>query len=398
MKQEKKRVFLIVLDSFGIGSLPDAYKYGDEGSNTLRSILGSNEYYTPQMEELGLFQIDGVKELIKDKKERRSKGSYGRLAEVSKGKDTTLGHWEIAGVISKKELPTYPDGFPKEVIEEIEKQTGRKVICNKSYSGTDVIRDYGEKHVETGDLIIYTSADSVLQIAAHEEVIPVETLYRYCEIARNILTKEHGVGRVIARPFTGEVGKFVRTTNRHDYSLVPPGTTCLDVLMEAGYATMGIGKIYDIFAGVGISDTSKMKNNVDGMNQIIECLEKEFTGLCFLNLVDFDMLYGHRNDVDGYAKAATIFDKQLTEFIEGMKEEDILMITADHGCDPGFPGTNHSREYVPFLVYGNKIKENMNIGTRKSFADIGATIVDLFELDKSKISGESFKQIILKGE
>ena len=321
--------------------------------------------------------------------------SYARLAETSKGKDTTIGHWEIAGIISERPLPTYPEGFPKEVLDEFSRLTGRGILCNKPYSGTEVIKEFGEEHMKTGDLIVYTSADSVFQVAAHEEIVPIDELYRYCEMARTLLQGEHSVGRVIARPFLGTPGNFARTPRRHDYSLLPPETTMLDVLKEAGYATRGVGKIYDIFAGKSISDTVRIQNNVDGMEKTIAIMEKDFKGLCFVNLVDFDMVYGHRNDIDGYAKAATVFDKQLQEFVEKMRDSDVLMITADHGCDPGFKGTDHSREYVPFLVYGKDIKAGVNLGTRASFADIAATIQDIFEVEQ-KTAGVSFKEEIFK--
>ena len=387
-----RRVFLIVLDSYGIGELPDAAEFGDAGCNTLRSIVSSKEYATPLMQKMGLGNIDGVDCLEKTKEPM---ASYGRLAETSKGKDTTIGHWEIAGVISERPLPTYPEGFPQDVLDEFSRLTGRGVLCNKPYSGTEVIKEYGEEHLKTGKLIVYTSADSVFQIAAHEELVPVEELYRYCEIARELLQGEHSVGRVIARPFVGEAGNFSRTPRRHDYSLLPPKTTMLDVLQEAGYATKGVGKIYDIFAGKGISDTVRIQNNVDGMEKTFDIMDEDFKGLCFVNLVDFDMVYGHRNDIDGYAAAATTFDKQLASMVEKMQDRDILMITADHGCDPGFPGTDHSREYVPFLVYGKDVKAGVNLKTRDSFADIAATIQDIFEVEQ-KTAGNSFKAEILK--
>ncbi len=388
-----QRVFLIVLDSYGIGAAPDAEKFGDVGCNTLRSITGSKEYNTPLMKEMGLFNIDGVDYM---EGVTSTKGAYGRLTEQSAGKDTTIGHWEIAGIVSKNPLPTYPSGFPQKLLDKFSELTGRGVLCNKPYSGTDVIRDYGKEHLETGKLIVYTSADSVFQIAAHEEVVSVEELYRYCEIAREILTGEHGVGRVIARPFVGTEGNFTRTPRRHDYSLVPPRNTMMDALLANGYDTYGVGKIYDIFAGKGIAHTTRIENNVDGMEKAMALQEEDFSGLCFVNLVDFDMVYGHRNDIDGYAKAATTFDAQLKTFISRMKDTDILMITADHGCDPGFKGTDHSREYVPFLAYGKQIKENVNLGTRDSFADIAATIQDIFNV-KQITSGSSFKDEILKG-
>ena len=388
----ERRVFLIVLDSYGIGEAKDAEQFGDAGCNTLRSITGSKEYDTPLMKRMGLFNIEGV-----DCMEgvETAIGAYGRLAEQSAGKDTTIGHWEIAGIVSKNPLPTYPEGFPQEVLDKFTALTGRGVLCNKPYSGTDVIRDYGKQHMETGDLIVYTSADSVFQIAAHEEIVPIEELYRYCELAREMLVGEHGVGRVIARPFVGEDGNFTRTPRRHDYSLVPPAKTMMDALLEGGYDTYGVGKIYDIFAGKGIAHTVRIENNVDGMNKTMEFQKEDFSGLCFVNLVDFDMVYGHRNDIDGYAKAATVFDQQLATFIENMRERDILMITADHGCDPGFKGTDHSREDVPLLVYGKDIKENVNLGIRHSFADIAATIQDIFGVEQIT-AGESFKNAIMK--
>lgn len=387
-----RRVFLIVLDSYGIGELPDAADFGDVGSNTLRTITKSSEYDTPLMKKMGLFNIDGV-----DYAQGVEKpiGSFARLAEVSKGKDTTIGHWEIAGIVSEKPLPTYPDGFPKDLLEEYSRLTGRGVLCNKPYSGTEVIKEFGEEHLKTGDLIVYTSADSVFQVAAHEEKVPIEELYRVCEIARQLLQGEHGVGRVIARPFIGRPGNFTRTPRRHDYSLMPPKTTMLDTLKEAGYATRGVGKIYDIFAGKSISDTVRIQNNVDGMEKVIAIMEEDFKGLCFVNLVDFDMVYGHRNDIDGYAKAASVFDQQLTQMVAKMKDTDIVMITADHGCDPGFKGTDHSREYVPFLAYGKDVKAGINLGTRSTFADIAATIQDIFEVE-SGTAGSSFKKEILK--
>jgi phosphopentomutase len=388
----KKRVFLIVLDSYGIGEMWDADKFNDKGCNTLRSITNSKEYDTPNLKKLGLFNIEGV---TCQEQEKAPLGTFGRMEECSLGKDTTIGHWEISGVISRTPLPTYPNGFPSDVLERFKAATKRGVLCNKPYSGTEVIRDYGAEHVKSGDLIVYTSADSVFQVAAHEEVVPVETLYQYCEAARAILVGEHGVGRVIARPFCGTAPDFKRTTNRHDYSLSPPKETMLDILQSEGYATYGIGKIFDIFAGKGISNTQRIKDNVDGMTKTIELLDTPFMGICFVNLVDFDMIYGHRNDVDGYAKAATVFDQQLATFISRMKPDDILMITADHGCDPAFPGTDHTREYTPFLAYGQTIKQNVNLGTRKSFADIAATILELFET-KKRTDGTSFKTIMMR--
>lgn len=374
-----KRVFLIVLDSFGIGEMPDAAAYGDAGTNTLRSVRKSPYFSMENMKKLGLFHIDGVES---ENKWEEFLGTVARMTEKSKGKDTTIGHWEIAGICSKKPLPTYPDGFPKEVLDEFSERTGRGVLCNAPYSGTEVIKEYGKEHMETGKLIVYTSADSVFQIAAHEDIVPVETLYEYCEIAREILQGEHGVGRVIARPFIGEEGNFTRTAKRHDYSLVPPETTMLDVLKENNKAVIAVGKIKDIFVGKGITEFVYTKGNEEGIERTLEYLDKDFEGLCFVNLVDFDMLYGHRNDIDGYAKALTYFDEKLPLIMEKMKEEDILMITADHGCDPGYTvSTDHSREYTPFVMYGKNIKP-CNLGTRDTFADIAATVLDYFEIEK----------------
>lgn len=387
-----KRVFLIVLDSYGIGEMPDAEQFGDVGSNTLGSIVNSTKYNTPNLKKLGLFNIEGVNV---GKKEACPLGSFARLKEASNGKDTTIGHWEIAGMISKTPLPTYPNGFPKNIIDEFEQQTGHKTLCNMPYSGTTVIADYGKQHVETGDLIVYTSGDSVFQIAAHEDIIPLDELYRYCEIARKILVGEHAVGRVIARPFTGESPNFTRTSNRHDFSLLPPKTTMLDQLVEAGLDTYGIGKIYDIFAGKNVQHTQRIQNNTDGMNKTLEMQNQDFHGLCFVNLVDFDMNYGHRRDIDGYAQAATDFDLQLESFLKNMKKDDVLMITADHGCDPGYQGTDHTREHVPFLIYGDQIKENNSLGTRESFADIAATVLELLGVE-NRTDGTSVAAQVLK--
>jgi phosphopentomutase len=391
-----KRVFLVVLDSVGIGELPDAKDYNDEGSHTLYAVSKSKNFNMPNMKRLGLFDINGVKEKFsKLDSAEVFEGSVARLDEKSKGKDTTTGHWEIAGIISETPFPTYPNGFPKEIISEFEERTGRKVICNLPYSGTEVILNYGKEHIETGALIVYTSADSVFQIAAHEDVVSVKELYRYCEIAREILQGEHGVGRVIARPFNGIYPELSRTSNRHDYSLVP-SKTMLDQLVDADLDVLGVGKIYDIFAGQGVTDTVRTKNNEEGIERLIERMAKDFTGLCFVNLVDFDMIYGHRNNLDGYAKALSDFDIQLPRIISALKDEDILIITADHGCDPSTPSTDHSREYVPMVAYGQQIKKNNNIGTRESFADIAATILEYFEV-KQKVSGTSFLKDILEG-
>ena len=385
-----KRVFIIVLDSVGIGELPDAHLWQDEGSNTLRAIRTHKNFDCPNLTKMGLFNVETVGGGVD-----APTGSFARLGELSKGKDTTIGHWEIAGIVSPTALPTYPNGFPKEVIDEFEKRTGRKAICNLPYSGTEVIKDYGKEHIETGALIVYTSADSVFQIAAHEDYVPVSELYRYCEIARDLLQGEHGVGRVIARPFTGEY-PFTRTANRHDYSLIPQGTTMLDVLKENGFATISVGKIYDIFAGKSVTESNRTTSNHHGMEVTLDIQKRDFEGLCFVNLVDFDMKYGHRNDIAGYAEAMTDFDRQLGEFLEGMREDDILIITADHGCDPATPSTDHSREYVPMLVYGNGIKGGVDLGTRSSFADISATVLDYFGLDQKDTKGTSFLKEVSK--
>lgn len=387
-----KRIFLIVLDSFGIGEAPDAAKFGDEGSNTLASVYTSKHLDISNMAKLGIYNIDGVE--VGQKTEGVDlAGSYARMTEQSQGKDTTIGHWEIAGIVSKKFLPTFPDGFPEELLDELKARTQRGILCNKPYSGTQVIYDYGRQHVETGELIVYTSADSVLQIAAHEDIVPIEQLYEYCEIAREICTGEWGVGRIIARPFEGAFPNFKRTSRRHDYSLEPPKVTMLDILKENNLDVIGVGKINDIFAGKGVTETSKTASNEEGIEKTIEYLSKDFEGLCFVNLVDFDMLYGHRNDIDGYAKALTYFDKNLPRIIDGMKNEDVLMITADHGCDPGTESTDHSREYVPLLIYGNSIKSGINIGTRSTFADIGSSVLDYFGLN-GNLDGTSFLEMV----
>lgn len=385
-----KRVFLIVLDSVGIGELPDARLFGDEGSNTVRAAATSPYFSMPHMKKLGLFNIDGMDWA---EGEENPAGAFGRLAETSMGKDTTTGHWEIAGLISEEPMPTFPDGFPDELLDQLREKTGRGILCNKPYSGTDVIRDYGQEHMKTGDLIVYTSADSVLQIAAHESVIPVPELYEICETARELCQGKCGVGRVIARPFEGEY-PFKRTTRRHDYSLVPPKDTMLDALKRAGYATRGVGKIYDIFAGKSVSDTVRISGNAEGVDRTIQRMQEDFEGLCFVNLVDFDMLYGHRNDVDGYAKALTYFDSRLPEMLQLLRPEDLLMITADHGCDPITPSTDHSREYIPLVMAGAPLKPGSNIGTRSTFADISATILDYFHVGNPG-SGTSFLQEIL---
>ncbi len=380
-----KRVFLIVLDSFGIGEEPDADLFGDAGTNTISSCATSQFFNMPNMGKLGLFNIDGV---TVGEKAENPLALIARMREKSMGKDTTIGHWEIAGMVSPKPMPTYPNGFPKEVIDEFEKRTGRKAIVNATYSGTKVINDYGDEHVKTGALIVYTSADSVFQIAAHEEVVPLEQLYEYCRIAREILQGEHGVGRVIARPFLGESGNYYRTPHRHDFSLIPPKDTMLNILKNAGKDVLSVGKIYDIFAGSGITEYVYTESNEDGINKTLKWMDRDFNGLCFTNLVDFDMLYGHRRDVDGYAKALAYFDERLPEMLDKLKDEDCLMITADHGCDPAYTKTtDHTREYIPFICYGKNIKAE-NMGTRETFADIGATVLNLLGVE-GKLDGVS---------
>ena len=366
-----KRVFLIVLDSCGIGEAPDAQSFGDKGANTVKSISQSKNFNIENLKNIGFTEIDELSYLGKGE----LKSEVARLQEKSKGKDTTIGHWEIAGIVSEKPLPTFPNGFPKELLDEFSRLTGRGVLCNKPYSGTEVIKDYGEEHLKTGALIVYTSADSVFQIAAHESIVPPETLYEYCKIARKLLVGDLGVGRVIARPFEGEY-PFKRTPRRHDFSLEPPKDTVLDELKNKGLDVIGVGKINDIFAGKGLTEYTYTKNNDDGMKKTLEYQNKDFTGLCFVNLVDFDMVYGHRNDVDGYAKALSDFDKWLPEFIENMKSDDVLIITADHGCDPGDLSTDHTREYVPFIMHGKNI-EPKNNGTIDGFTFVADTVKNL---------------------
>ncbi len=380
-----KRVFLIVLDSFGIGEMPDADRFGDQGSNTLGAIRRHAAFDAPTLMQLGLFHIDGAGPAPK----LRPGAAYARMTERSAAKDTTVGHWEIAGLVTDKPFPTYPNGFPQELIHAFEQACRRRVLCNRPYSGTSVIRDYGEEQRQSGALIVYTSADSVFQIAAHEDSVPIDELYRCCEIARAMLTGEHAVGRVIARPFAGEF-PFVRTPRRHDYSLTPPHDTMLDRLMQHGYATIGIGKIFDIFAGRGISKSHPTKHNADGMQQMQAHLSRDFEGLCFVNLVDFDMTYGHRNDIEGYARAISTFDAWLGELLPMLRRDDLLILTADHGCDPSTPSTDHSREYTPLIVCGERVKKGCNLGTRQSFADIAASVLNYFDVPSDGLYGESF--------
>ena len=380
-----KRVFLIVLDSLGIGEMPDAESFGDKGANTLRRISLSPEFKADNLISMGLGNIDGIDYITRTE---NPLAAVGRMTEKSAGKDTTIGHWEIAGLVSKKAMPTYPNGFPDEVIDEFSRLTGRGVLCNSTYSGTDVIRDYGLEHIKTGKLIVYTSADSVFQIAAHEDIVPPEKLYEYCRIARKMLCGEHAVGRVIARPFSGEYPDFKRTSRRHDFSLLPPKDTLLDAIKSAKKSVIAIGKITDIFAGKGITESVYTTSNDDGMEKTIAALDCDFEGLCFTNLVDFDMVYGHRQDIDGYASALGEFDKWLSDFTAKMSDSDLLIITADHGCDPGDKSTDHTREYTPLIVYGKGVKP-INIGTRGSFSDIAATVADILKVDFD-CDGDSF--------
>ena len=382
---EKRRLFLIVLDSVGIGEAPDAALFGDEGSNTVRAAVEAGADL-PNLKKLGLFNIDGMDWTTG---EQAPAGAFGRMQEASMGKDTTIGHWEIAGVVSPKPLPTFPDGFPPEIIEKFEQLTGRKVICNKPYSGTQLLLDYGREHVETGALMVYTSADSVFQVAAHEEVVPVEELYRYCEMARELLIGDYAVGRVIARPFIGEYPNYTRTSRRHDFSLKPPRPTMLDAIRDAGLDSIAVGKISDIFAGSGVTEIIRTANNTEGIARTLELLRRDFHGICFVNLVDFDMIYGHRNNAPGYAEALMEFDRALPEICAGLKKEDLLMITADHGCDPSTPSTDHSREYTPLVAWSPSVFPGTNLGTHNTFADIGATVVDFFGLE-NHTDGSSF--------
>ena len=387
----KKRVFIIVLDSCGCGEEPDARLFGDHDCNTLKRISTSPRFRFESMKKMGMGNIDGQDYLPR---ETAPLAAVCRLQERSMGKDTTIGHWEIAGVVSPSPLPTYPQGFPKDVLDEFTKQTGREVLCNLPYSGTEVIKDYGEEHLKTGKLIVYTSADSVFQIAAHEELVPLETLYEYCRIARKILRGKHAVGRVIARPFIGTPGNFTRTANRHDFSLEPPKETLLDALKAEGKTVYAVGKINDIFAGSGVTEKVYTHGNTEGLKISLEALDKDFEGLCFINLVDMDMLYGHRQDIDGYAGAFAEFDEWLPAFLKGMKKDDVLFVTADHGCDPGDDHTDHTREYVPLLVYGENIAP-VNLGTRLGFGDIAATAAEYLG-SPYRGDGVSFLSKILK--
>lgn len=369
-----KRVFWIVLDSAGIGGAPDAEEFGDKGADTFGTCYKSGNLKVPVMEKMGLKNIKGTS--FYDPKSD-VEGCFARMHEKSRGKDTTVGHWEMAGMVSPKPLPTYPDGFPNEILVQLSAATGRGILCNKPYSGTDVIRDYGKQHCETGDLIVYTSADSVLQIAAHEDVVPVEELYEICRKARGIMQGEHGVGRIIARPFEGE-WPYQRTVRRHDFSLQPPRETVLDALKAEGFMSIGVGKIYDIFAGKSVMYSYSNMGNVANMERTIDIADAAFEGLCYVNLVDTDMIYGHRRDIAGYTDALSTADRQFAQLIEKMQPEDILMVTADHGCDPGYSGTDHTREDVMCLIWGPSLKKGVDLGTRDTFADMAATIADYF--------------------
>lgn len=388
-----RRVILVVLDSVGIGELPDAKYYKDEGSDTLGNISSAvGGLRLPNMERLGLGNIDGIKNIVKTDK---PEGAYGKCSERSIGKDTVTGHWEIAGVILERPLNTYPGGFPEPLISEFEAKIGRKIIGNKVASGTEIIMELGDEHVRTGSPIVYTSADSVFQIAAHEGVVPLEELYNMCRIAREMFVGDIAVGRIIARPFIGGNGNYTRTSNRKDFALDPFDKTMLEYIKETGNNVMAVGKIEDIYNGKGVTHAVHIKSNMDGVDKTLDYLRAGNSGLIFTNLVDFDMLYGHRNNVKGYAKALVDFDNRLPEIIELMKEDDILILTADHGCDPTTPSTDHSREYVPLIVYGSKVKAGANLGIRKSFCDIGKTVLELLQVENS-LNGESFAKELLK--
>lgn len=387
------RVILFILDSVGIGALPDAENFGDVGANTLGNIaISQGGIDLPNLQNIGLGNIDeivGVEPII------NPVGAFGKADEVSNGKDTTIGHWELTGLHLTEAFKTFPEGFPKDIIDELESKIGRKVIGNKPASGTVILEELGEEHIRTGHPIVYTSADSVLQIAAHEEVIPLEELYSICKIAREIMMGDNAVARIIARPFIGKPGNYTRTFNRKDYSLNPPEETLLDIAKKEGLDVIAIGKIYDVFNGQGITESVNTKDNMDGIDKTIEYINKQNKGIIFTNLTDFDSLYGHRRDPKGYKKALEEMDKRIPEILNAMKDDDIIIFTADHGNDPTYKGTDHTREYIPIMIYGNKIKANINIGTRKSFADIAATISDIFETSSTG-KGESFKDLIVK--
>lgn len=381
-----RRVFLVVLDSLGIGEMPDAARFGDSGANTLKRISQSGSFSVPNLEKMGLGCIDGINYL---RKERSPTAAFARASELGAGKDTTAGHWELAGLVSSAPMPTYPEGFPREIIDKFERAIGRGTLCNRAYSGTAVIADYGDEHIKTGKPIVYTSADSVFQIAAHEDVIPVETLYEYCRTAREILTGEHAVGRVIARPFISGKDGFVRTANRRDFSLTPPADTLLDKINSAGMSVISVGKISDIFAAKGITESHPTHSNREGIENMLDIMKRDFSGLCFVNLVDFDMLFGHRQDIDGYARALSEFDARLPDIISRLGDGDLLIITADHGCDPGDSHTDHTREYIPLLIYGSRVAPK-NLGTLKGFTAVGALVADFLGCD---FTGEPCERI-----
>ncbi|MGI5911114.1 MAG: phosphopentomutase [Syntrophomonadaceae bacterium] len=388
-----KRAIVIVLDSVGVGECFDSCNYGDQGSNTLaNTALAVGGLDLPHLQQMGLgniIPIKGVPPL------ELPQAAYGKMTEKSPGKDTTTGHWELMGLVLKHAFPTYPEGFPPKIISEFEQRISRKTLGNIVASGTEIIKELGQEHMRTGYPIVYTSADSVFQIAAHEKIIPLEQLYAYCRLARDILQGEHAVGRVIARPFIGEPGNFVRTANRHDFSL-KPDRTILDNIKESGQVVIGIGKINDIFAGQGITESHPVINNQDGVNKILKILKRDFNGLLFVNLVDFDQLYGHRNDVSGYAHALEEFDQGIPKILALLKDDDLLIITADHGCDPTTASTDHSREYVPVLVYGNKINQGINLGCRETFADVAATIAEFLGISPYKLAGKSFLSCLIR--
>lgn len=391
MAKNNARVVLMILDGVGIGELPDADRFGDVGSATLQNTAEAvGGLHLPHLAELGLGCIAPIKGVAATK---APIGNYGKMAEVSAGKDTTTGHWEIAGLRLDTPFPTYPNGFPDEVIKPFSEAIGRGILGNKPASGTEIIQELGEEHIRTGKPIVYTSADSVFQIAAHEDVIPVSELYRMCKIAREILTGEHAVGRVIARPFIGRPGEFVRTERRRDFSLAPPRPTILDKLSEAGYDVCAVGKIEDIFASQGITASNHAHGNMAIVDATLEFIATAGPGLIFANCVDFDTLWGHRNNVQDYAKGLEEFDQRVPEILHRLKPEDILIITADHGCDPTTPSTDHSREYVPLLVYGKRLKSGVNLGIRRTFADVAATIAELFAVENPG-EGTSFLGLI----
>jgi len=386
-----ERVFLIVLDSAGIGEMPDAKLYGDEGSNTIGNIALKVGLKVPTLKKMGL---GNIAELHGIEPAQKPLAAWGKMAELSPGKDTITGHWEIAGIVLEKPFKTFPQGFPKELISKFEQAIKREILGNVVASGTEIIKELGPEHMATGKPIIYTSADSVFQIAAHEEVIPLEELYSICQIARDILQDEWKVARVIARPFIGTEGNFIRTANRRDFAIEPPSPTLLENVKDGGYEVVGIGKISDIFTGKGITKNVHTENNLDGIEKIINSMSEVKRGLVFANLVDYDSKYGHRNDAQGYAKALEEFDEQLPRIMEKLNENDVLIVTADHGCDPTTVSTDHSREYVPLLIYGSQINP-VNVGVRKSFADLGATIAEMLSVQKL-LKGESMYSLIVK--